>query len=222
MWSYLQYKKIAKATKEDDLNRQHELETPNSTELDKPKEAESPIGSKSDHDRILVQTAGQNDPFDPQNWPLTSRSKNLAILGFLVFTQAWAGAADSMANTAASQEFHVSKVTQSLSTALYLFGIGSGCLLVGPLSETVGRNPTFLVPTFFYLLFVLGSALAKTAGAMYVCRYFVGLFASATLGINGASVKDQFRPVKQSFVFPFLAWVNVARRFDWTFSFTLC
>jgi DHA1 family multidrug resistance protein-like MFS transporter len=43
-----------------------------------------------------------------------------------------------------------------------------------------------------------------------VCRFFVGLCCSATLAINGGSVRDQFRPVKRSFVFPVIAWVNVA------------
>jgi hypothetical protein len=38
----------------------------------------------------------------------------------------------------------------------------------------------------------------------------VGLFASATLAINGSSVGDQFRPVKRTFVFPIVAWANVA------------
>ncbi|CAI4219793.1 unnamed protein product [Parascedosporium putredinis] len=98
-------------------------------------------------------------------------------------------AADSMANSKASEEFGVSKVAQSLSTAMYLFGVGSGAIFAGPLSESVGRNPTYLVSTFCYLCFVLGTALTPSFGGQVVCRYFVGLFSSATLGINGASVR---------------------------------
>jgi hypothetical protein len=60
------------------------------------------------------------------------------------------------------------------------------------------------------MFFVLGSALTSTFGGQLVCRYFVGLFASATLAINGASVGDQFRPVKRAFVFPVIAWANIA------------
>lgn len=116
-----------------------------------------------------------------------------------------------MANTKASQAFHVSKEAESLSTAMYLFGISSGSLFAGPLSETVGRNPTYLVSTFCFLLFVLGAALTPTFGGQVVCRYLIGLFSSATLAINGASVRDQFRPVKRSFAFPVIAWANIAR-----------
>lgn len=160
--------------------------------------------------KIWVRTEGEHDPIDPRNWSLKSRSKNVAILCLLIFGQGWAGAAESMANTAITEEFAVSKVAANLTTAMYLFGIGSGALFAGPLSETVGRNPVYLIATFCYLFFVLGCALTPTFGGLVVCRYFVGLFASATLSINGSSIRDQFRPVKRAFAFPVIAWANVA------------
>ncbi len=166
---------------------------------------------KDDH--ILVECTSEDDPFDPRNWPLRSRAKNIAILCVLIFVQTWAGAADSLANSKASREFHVSQVAENLSTAMYLFGLGSGCLFVGPLSETVGRNPVYLTFSFVYLFFVLGTALSRNFASQIVCRFFVGLACSATLGINGASVRDQFRPVKRAFWFPIIAWVNVVREY---------
>jgi hypothetical protein len=71
--------------------------------------------------------------------PSDREAANDAVLALLIFTQGWASAADSQANTAISQALHVSKVAENLSQALYLFGIGCGCLFVGPLSETLGR-----------------------------------------------------------------------------------
>lgn len=156
-----------------------------------------------------MRTTGDADPIDPKNWTLPSRSKNIAILSLLVFTQAWAGSADSPVNEQVSREFGVSHVAENLSTAMYLFGIGSGSLFAGPVSESIGRNPTYLGSTFIYLLFLLGSARTPTFAGQVTCRYFVGLFSSATLSINGSSVGDQFRPVKRTFVFPVIAWVNI-------------
>jgi DHA1 family multidrug resistance protein-like MFS transporter len=165
---------------------------------------------KGDRDFIPVRSEGDDDPLNPLNWTILERTKNMFIICFLVFTQAWAGAAESRGNLAASQEFHVSKVAENLATAVYLFGVGTGALFVGPISETVGRNPTYLVGSFCYLCFVLGSALTPTFGGQVICRYLAGLSASATLTINGASVNDQFCPVKRALVFPIIAWVNVA------------
>ncbi|KAM6484835.1 MFS general substrate transporter [Trichoderma sp. SZMC 28011] len=154
-------------------------------------------------------TCGPEDTLNPQNWPLISRCKNLFILAFLIFTQGWAGGSQSMEISVASSTFHVSQTTENLDTAMYLFGVGTGAPFAGPLSETVGRNPVYLLAMFCYLFFVLGSAKATTFGGRITCRYFVGLFASTTLSINGSSVRDQFRDVKRAFVFPIIAWINV-------------
>jgi MFS transporter, DHA1 family, multidrug resistance protein len=222
MWSVVQYRRIGQKIEQDWRNSKthhggsgNELldqQAGNNSVPSSQQHAESEPKDTNDTNgnSILVSTSGDDDPMDPRNWPLTSRCKNIAILSLLIFVQGWAGAADSMANSNISKEFGVSKVAENLSQALYLFGIGSGCLFAGPLSESVGRNPTYLVSTFCYMLFVLGSALTPNFGGQVVCRYFVGLFASATLGINGASVQDQFRPVKRAFVFPIIAWANVA------------
>ena len=238
MWSYIQYRKIGKQVEEEIKansqrlrNEKNHAENGHSDVKHKPgplrgtlsdsrlesgrhsngqEKLEPSKESNTSSERIEVVTSGDEDHFDPLNWSLPSRCKNIAILSLLIFVQAWSGAAGSMANTAARKEFHVGKVAENLSTAMYLFGIGSGALFVGPLSETVGRNPTYLVSTAFYLMFVLGCAKTPTFGGQVVCRFFVGLFASATLAINGSSVRDQFRPVKRAFVFPIIAWANVA------------
>jgi hypothetical protein len=183
---------------------------PKSPKAEKSQQHDEEKGNVEDDPRFVVRTFGEDDPFDPRNWPLLERCKNIAILALLIFVQAWAGAANSQANLAISKEFHVSQVAENLSTAMYLFGIGAGALFVGPISETVGRNPTYLTGTFVYMLFMLGCATTKNYGGQIVCRFFVGLFSSATLAINGGSVRDQFRPVKRSFVFPVIAWANIA------------
>jgi DHA1 family multidrug resistance protein-like MFS transporter len=229
MWSVVQYRQIGKNVS--DLHARKSRKVPHKEAPDvekaqalppqhgggnvKPNEdstasSQSEGGATGNEDKIWVEEEGDEDPLNPMNWPLVSRAKNIMILSLLIFVQAWSGAAESMANSAASKEFGVSPVAENLSTAMYLLGISSGALFAGPISETVGRNPTYLVATFCYLFFVLGSALTPTFGGQVVCRYLVGLSSSATLSINGASVRDQFRPVKRSFVFPVIAWANVA------------
>ncbi|KAL2133758.1 hypothetical protein VTI74DRAFT_1740 [Chaetomium olivicolor] len=215
MWSLIQHRRLQKQAAIQSNNYRPKKDCNKGLGQAAPENGEgggcSSISQQSEKDhKIYVKTAGEDDPFDPRNWPLLERSKNIAILVFLVFVQAWAGAAESMANSTASKEQRHSKVAENLTIAMYLFGIGAGSLFAGPISETVGRNPTYLVSTFCYLFFVLGAALASNFGGRVVCRFFMGLFASATLTINGSSVNDQFRPVKRAFVFPVIAWANVA------------
>ncbi|CAI6046649.1 unnamed protein product [Clonostachys chloroleuca] len=222
MWSFVQRRQVAKQVKLDHgkdlaylekgrtLGQRERLNLSPTTERQTKKQNRQGKPGQSDRDLILVRSEGDDDPLNPLNWTVHRRVVNIFILCFLVFTQAWAGAAGSMGNMAASQEFHISKVAENLATAVYLFGVGTGALFAGPMSDTVGRNPTYLMATACYLCFVLGSALTPTFSGQVVCRYFVGLSASATLTINGASVNDQFRPVKRAFVFPIVAWANVS------------
>lgn len=225
MWSVKQYRQIGtNVTRESRKEPEngnghtgtHELGLPSQKAKQNEKSSLSEVNTPSpsarsdDDEKVWVRTEGEHDPIDPRNWSLMARIKNIAILCLLIFGQGWAGAAESMANTAITEQFGVSKVAANLTTAMYLFGIGSGALVAGPLSETVGRNPVYLGATLCYLFFVLGCALTPTFAGLIVCRYFVGLFASATLSINGSSVRDQFRPVKRAFAFPVIAWANVA------------
>jgi DHA1 family multidrug resistance protein-like MFS transporter len=161
-------------------------------------------------DVLYVDLSGKDDPLDPKNWPLATRLRTTTIIMLLVMTQAWAGASEALSNEQARTEFGISATAEELSLAMYLFGVGSGSLFYGPLSNTIGRTPTYLISTFAYLFFVLGSALTPTFAGQLVCRFLVGLCCSATLSINGASVKDQFGPVEIAFVFPCVAWANVA------------
>ncbi len=119
-------------------------------------------------------TAGEDDPMNPCNWPLLLRCKNIAILSLLIFSQAWVGAAESMANSQISQEFGVSKTVENLSTAMYLFGIGSGSSDRGPcIGDVCGRNPTYLISTGFCLCFVprlrLDSSIRRPGGLPVLC-----------------------------------------------------
>ena len=159
MWSFVQRRQIAKQ-----IQPQHQLNLSSIENQTCKSHYSSPLSSDDQVSRqdspndeaFRVQSTGEDDPLNPKNWPLATRSRNIFIICFLVFTQCWSGAADSIGNDMASKDLHVSQVAENVSTAVFLFGVGTGALFAGPLSETVGRNPTYLVATAFYLLFVLG------------------------------------------------------------------
>ncbi|KAF2085505.1 MFS general substrate transporter [Saccharata proteae CBS 121410] len=160
--------------------------------------------------KIVVISEGSQDPTDPRSWSSRKRYWNLFMVCFLVFAQVWAGAANSLADNQAAAILHVSQVAESLETSIYLIGVGFGAFFAGPLSEAFGRNPVYIIATFIYMLFVAGTGVVDTYGGQITCRFFVGLFASATLTINGGSINDQFSPLERSYVFPILALANIA------------
>ncbi|RYP90420.1 hypothetical protein DL770_003452 [Monosporascus sp. CRB-9-2] len=88
--------------------------------------------------KIVVRRSREDnplDPLDPWNWHMTSRSKNIAALSLLAFAQARAGAAGSTMDTQISGEFGVGRTPGNFTIAVYLFGISSGALSAGALSD---------------------------------------------------------------------------------------
>ncbi|KAF2024622.1 MFS general substrate transporter [Setomelanomma holmii] len=229
MWSFVQKRQIRKEVERNWRNRavplQKQISARTSRDVETgqqiqdatltfsnsdPVEEDETANHRSQKDEpSLVECSSSSDPLHPQNWPLARRTTTMLVLSGLVFTQAWAGSSEALAHNKAKAQYEVCTVAANLTTAVYLFGIGSGCLLVGPLSETAGRLSVYLAFSFAYLFFVLGSALSNSFVSQIVCRYFVGLACSATLGINGASVGDMFRPVERAAWYPVIAWVNV-------------
>ncbi|KAL5115841.1 hypothetical protein ACEQ8H_006243 [Pleosporales sp. CAS-2024a] len=229
MWSIVQYRRIGKNVEQawqarprgplqqttTGHGRDEEDISPPQRSTSQHVDQESSPASQHDQNKSTggeefdVTIEAEDDPIDAHNWSLLERVKTMVIVCLLVFTQAWAGSCDSMVNAKASEQYRVSQVAQDVTTAIFLFGIASGCLFTGALSQTFGRNPIYLVFTFAYLVFILGTALSTTFASRIVCRYFAGLFSSAALGINGASAGDMFSPVERALWFPIIAWFNI-------------
>lgn len=83
---------------------------------------------------IMVNWDGPQDPHNPRNWPLLRRAGIFCIIWINVWALDWAGSADSQAASKIATQFHVSEEAETLSPALYTFGIGTGALFAGPIS----------------------------------------------------------------------------------------
>lgn len=83
---------------------------------------------------IMVEWDGPQDPHNPRNWPLLRRAGIFCIIWINVWALDWAGSADSQASSKIATQFHVSEEAETLSPALYTFGIGTGALFAGPIS----------------------------------------------------------------------------------------
>ena len=81
-------------------------------------------------------------------------------------------------------------------------------MFVGPFSETFGRNPVYIVSTFFFMIFVMASALSPDIAAQIVFRFFVGAFAAPPLVCGGGSLSDLFNPLERTWALPFYATIG--------------
>ena len=119
--------------------------------VEKSLQSSSQVSSSNQGEAILtIGLLGTNDPNHPQNWPLGRRLKVSGLVYSIGFIVCFASGIDSAAINAASIEFGVSPTAESVTTGVYLIGVGFGSLFAGPLSETFGRNPVYIVTMFVY------------------------------------------------------------------------
>ena len=154
---------------------------------------------------FVVGYEGERDLMNPHNWSFASRlgaTMNVAAIGWIV---GFASSVDSGALTQASMDFGVSEVVESLATGIFLIGFGVGALFAGPISETVGRNPVYIVTLTLYMIFILASALAPSIGAQLAFRFIAGCFAATPLTCAGGSISDLWSPMERVYAFPIFA-----------------
>jgi DHA1 family multidrug resistance protein-like MFS transporter len=164
--------------------------------------------SGPDHgdDKITVECDDNGkDQANPRNWSRSKRLWTTLLLFLMVFSQGWVSACDSNVTKPSSKEFHVSQTSETLATALFLLGISAGSLVVGPLSEELGRNPVYLVPTFLYLCFTLGDAISPNFAAQVIFRFLAGICSSSTLSIYGGSLADMWDNEQRNKIWPVFA-----------------
>lgn len=166
---------------------------------------ESWHSDEPEEDPIIVGWQGVEDPLNPRNWTLQRRAVIFCILWINVFAVDWASSADSQAGGVIAQQFHVSEEAEALSPSLYTFGLAAGSLLAGPIAETVGRNPVYVVSRCFHVVWLIGAALAPNFGAQCVFRLFAGFSGSILLAIHAASIADIYGPVYRTLAWPLIA-----------------
>ncbi|MGE8686030.1 MAG: multidrug effflux MFS transporter [Achromobacter sp.] len=90
------------------------------------------------------------------------------------------------------------------SITLFIFAVGVGQMLIGPLADRYGRRPVALGGVLAYLL---GSALGAAAGSLevfYAARVIQGLGACSASLVAFAAVRDCFSPAVGARVYSYL------------------
>ncbi|CDZ96474.1 mfs general substrate transporter [Phaffia rhodozyma] len=144
---------------------------------------------KEDKDH-QVTWDGPDDKANPKNWSAIYRWILTVLSGILVLNATFASSAPSGVISQMIVYFEFSQEVATLLIAIFVAGYCVGPLLWGPLSETYGRRPTFLISFFVYSAFQIGCALAKNTASILIFRFISGCFAACPLTNSGALISD--------------------------------
>lgn len=92
------------------------------------------------------------------------------------------------------EEFGVGRTVSLLPLSLYVFALGFGPVLGGPLSETAGRMVTYRYGFPLGALFTLGAGLTHNFGALCFLRFAAGFCFAPALAVATGSITETFPP----------------------------
>lgn len=95
------------------------------------------------------------------------------------------------------EEFGVTTTQAILPLSLYVFALGLGPVMGGPLSETVGRLPVFVGGLIGGTLFTLGAGLTHSFAGLNILRFLAGFCLAPSLAISTGSINEMYKPVKR-------------------------
>ncbi|EJU05858.1 MFS general substrate transporter [Dacryopinax primogenitus] len=136
----------------------------------------------------------EGDKGNPKNWGRGYRWYITIFGGLLTLNATFASSAPSGVIPSLIEDFGMSQELATLLIAIFVVGYCIGPLLWGPLSESFGRRPIFIIAFGIYTIFQIACAVAPNTGALIVFRFFGGAFASAPLTNAGALLADIWNP----------------------------
>lgn len=94
-------------------------------------------------------------------------------------------------------EFEISSTLAFLPLSLYVFALGLGPVLGGPLSEVAGRQAVSALAVILGGLFALGSGLAHTFAGLCVMRFLSGFFYGPSLAVGSGVLQETYLPIER-------------------------
>ena len=95
------------------------------------------------------------------------------------------------------EEFNVSTTVAFLPLSLYVLALGLSPVMGGPLSETVGRLPSYYMAAVLGGLFSIGSGFTHSFAALCVLRFLTGFFYAPALAIGSGVLSESYLPMER-------------------------
>ena len=152
---------------------------------------------------VFVVNWKENDSNDPQHWPLARKWLATVTCCIIGIAMTLPMSVEGPAQNAFDAYYGVGPLAGSMTTGIFLIGIGVGSLVAGPFSETFGRNVVYLSALVLAMLFIMAKALAPHYGAAIAFRFLCALFAAAPMTVAGGTIGDVWQPHQIPFGLPF-------------------
>ncbi|KAL1859693.1 hypothetical protein Daus18300_009412 [Diaporthe australafricana] len=158
-----------------------------------PKAEKGPDDKKKTSDgKIILNPQPEDAPNDPLNWPNWRRDAALLSIG--LYCMLGGGQTSILAagftNVAEDYGVPVSKV--SLTTGLYMMGMGLGSIIASPTAILWGKRPVYLAGAVLFVITSVWCALSPNYPSLIVARIMQGVSVSPVECLPSATVAEIF------------------------------
>ncbi|KAF4988893.1 hypothetical protein FDECE_14893 [Fusarium decemcellulare] len=153
---------------------------------------ETDAKKKTDDGTIILEPQPEDSANDPLNWPSWRRDLALLSLGF--YCMLGGGTTPLIAagftDVAKTYDVHVERV--SLTTGLYMMGMGLGSVIFSPTAILWGKRPVYLGSSILFIGTSLWAAWSPSFNSLLAARVFQGVAVSPVECLPSATIAEIF------------------------------
>ncbi|ORY67724.1 MFS general substrate transporter [Pseudomassariella vexata] len=147
---------------------------------------------KTKDGQIILEPQPDDSCNDPLNWPAWRRDLALVSLG--LYCMVGGGITPLLASgfTNIAEDYDIELSQVSLTTGLYMLGLGIGCVIFSPTAILFGKRPVYLFSAIIFILSSIWCALSPSFTSLILARVFQGIAVSPVEALPSATIAEIF------------------------------
>ncbi|KAI1212845.1 MFS general substrate transporter [Annulohypoxylon truncatum] len=173
------------------LPHPHPQDTP-SEPIAEPIDREHDEKKKTKDGQIILEPQPDDSHNDPLNWPAWRR--DIALLSLGLYCAVGGGITPIIAAgfTDVANDYHIDVSKVSLTTGLYMMGLGIGSVIFSPTAILYGKRPVYLYSVILFILSAVWCALSPNFTSLILARIFQGIAVSPVECLPSATIAEIF------------------------------
>ncbi|KAI1766020.1 MFS general substrate transporter [Hypoxylon sp. FL1150] len=142
--------------------------------------------------QIILEPQPDNSHNDPLNWPTWRRDSALLSLGLYCMIGGGMTPIIAAGFTNVANDYNIEVADVSLTTGLYMMGLGIGCVIFSPTAILYGKRPVYLYSAILFVLSAVWCALSPNFISLILARIFQGIAVSPVECLPSATIAEIF------------------------------
>ncbi|KAL6880977.1 major facilitator superfamily domain-containing protein [Trichoderma novae-zelandiae] len=153
---------------------------------------ETAAKKKTGDGKIILDPQPEESVNDPLNWPSWRRDCALLSLGFYCMIGGGMTPLIAAGFTNVAQDFDVSIERVSLTTGLYMMGLGLGSVIASPTAILFGKRPVYLAGAILFIGTCVWAGYSPSFSSLIAARVFQGVAVSPVECLPSATIAEIF------------------------------